>query len=509
MWHAKLNKLAVVRRPVAIGLSLWGMGLFCAACLADTSRQPNILLIVSEDNGPELGCYGDPYAQTPTLDKLAADGVRFQNAYVAQAGCSQSRAALLTGLYPHQNGQIGLATWKFRMYRDDTPNIVRSLKHCGYRTGIIGKLHVNPESAFPFDYQRLPSANFARNNLGDYASGAEQFFRAGDQPFFLSVNFPDAHRPFIKQVVGLPVTPLGRNDVKPLPYFGLDTPQLRSVTADYYNCLSRLDSLIGDLLESLQRSAKADNTLVVYLGDHGADLLRGKRTSYEAGVRIPLIIRWPGRAKSGQVRTDLVSTLDLVPTLLAAANADPIADLPGRSLGPLLRDEATAWRQYLFTEFHLHSPHNFYPQRTVRNLRYKLIQNLLPHQTNPGYDYTLDRFFPDLRRAIKSAPDAIRQSYQQMQRPPEFELYDLRNDPHEFSNLANEPQHAGTLVTLQRKLAQWRSRTSDPLLFRENLRRLKNEVDSCFADGRPAKERLKLTYPDYFRSDGNQQLRRP
>ncbi|MFN9916874.1 MAG: sulfatase-like hydrolase/transferase, partial [Pirellulaceae bacterium] len=106
------------------------------------AEVPNILMIVSEDNGPELGCYGDPYAQTPNLDRLAAEGLRFQRAYVAQAGCSQSRASLLTGLYPHQHGQIGLATWGFHLYSPETPNIVRSLKAAGYRTGIIGKLHV-------------------------------------------------------------------------------------------------------------------------------------------------------------------------------------------------------------------------------------------------------------------------------------------------------------------------------------------------------------------------------
>ena len=127
--------------------------------------RPNILLIVSEDNGPELGCYGDPYVQTPVLDRFASNGVLFDRAYVPQAGCSQSRAALLTGLYPHQNGQIGLATWKFRLYKEDAPNLIRTLKHSGYRTGIIGKLHINPTSAFPFDYKQFPSSNFSRKKL--------------------------------------------------------------------------------------------------------------------------------------------------------------------------------------------------------------------------------------------------------------------------------------------------------------------------------------------------------
>lgn len=465
---------------------------------AFANERPNILLIVSEDNGQELGCYGEPSVKTPVLDKLAVDGIRFHNAYVPQAGCSQSRAAFLTGLYPHQNGQIGLATWKFRMYRDDTPNIVRSLKQVGYRTGIIGKLHVNPASAFPFDMKQIPSSNFGRKNLGDYANHAEEFFKAGEKPFFLSVNYPDAHRPFVTQIDQLPAVPLTGNDVKPLAYFGLDTPQLRAETANYYNCLNRLDSLIGELLKSLERSGKAQNTLVVYIGDHGADLLRGKRTSYEGGVRIPFIVRWPGKAKPKQVRNELVSTLDLVPTMLEVAKAKPDDNLPGLSLLPLLRGDETQWRVYLFTEFHLHSAHNFYPQRTVRNERYKLIQNLMPGQINPGYDFTLKRFFAELPNLIETAPNHIRTAYLRMENPPEFELYDLQTDPHEFCNLAADLKHARVLDELKQRLAAWRIQTNDPLLNPENLKQLKTEIDNCFVNGSANKSKLRLRYPDYF-----------
>ena len=465
---------------------------------AFATEHPNILLIVSEDNGPELGCYGEATVQTPVLDKLAANGVRFENAYVPQAGCSQSRAALLTGLYPHQNGQIGLATWKFRMYREDTPNMVRSLKRAGYRTGILGKLHINPAAAFPFDMKEISSSNFSRKKLGDYAKHAAEFFGANDKPFFLSVNYPDAHRPFIKQARGLPAEPLTGKDVKPLAYFGLDTPQLREETANYYNCMSRLDSLIGELLKALKQSGEADNTLVVYLGDHGADMLRGKRTSYEGGVRVPLIINWPGTAIGKQVRKELVSTLDLMPTFLAVAGAEPVANLPGRSLFPLMRGENTRWREYLFTEFHLHSAHNFYPQRTVRNARFKLIHNLMPGKVNPGYDFTLKRFFADLPAKIDSAPDHIRAAYQRMKKPPAFELYDLQHDPFEFRNLADDPKHATVLNDLKARLKAWRVQTADPLLNAKNLARLKAEVDACFVKESANKAKLKLTYPDYF-----------
>ena len=253
MTRPTFPRLKFCRRTVGCAFILAVLAAIGSASAAD---RPNILLIVSEDNGPELGCYGDPYVRTPVLDRLAEEGVRFHNAYVPQAGCSQSRAALLTGLFPHQNGQIGLATWKFRMYREDTPNIVRSLKDAGYRSGIIGKLHINPASAFPFDAHHIPKSNFGRKQISKYAEHAAEFFDSGDGPFFLSVNYPDAHRPFIKQIDGLPSNPLTGSDVKPLAYFGLDSPELRDDTANYYNCMSRLDSLIGDLLKALEESAR-------------------------------------------------------------------------------------------------------------------------------------------------------------------------------------------------------------------------------------------------------------
>jgi N-sulfoglucosamine sulfohydrolase len=466
--------------------------------LEAVTEPPNILLIVSEDNGPELGCYGDPFVRTPVLDGLAEGGTRFHHAYVPQAGCSQSRAAFLTGLYPHQNGQIGLATWKFRMYREDTPNVVRSLKAAGYRTGILGKLHVNSASAFPFDFEAIPSANFQRKKVGDYAAEAERFFCASEVPFFLSVNYPDAHRPFLAKVKSMPESPLTGDDVKPLSYFGLDTPGLRQETADYYNCLNRLDTLIGELLEALRASEKAKDTLVVYIGDHGADMLRGKRTSYEGGLRIPMIVAGAGKAVEGQVRDELVSTLDLVPTLLEVAGAEPILGLPGRSLLPLLQGEEVSWRRYLFTEYHLHSAHNFYPQRTVRDERFKLIRNLLPGQANPGPTYTLNKFFSSLPEVIESSPEPIRSAYLRMRQPPEFELYDLHSDPFEFQDLTEDPHHAKVLQRLKRELAGWRKRTGDPLLDADNTRRLKQEIDACLTKDGADKSKLSLSYPDYF-----------
>lgn len=478
---------------------------FSAQANADEGGRPNILLIVSEDNGQELGCYGDKYVRTPMLDKLASEGVRFHNAYVPQAGCSQSRAAYFTGLYPHQNGQIGLATWKYHLYREDTPNMVRSLKDAGYRTGLIGKLHVNPSSSFPFDFRKVKTSNFARKDLEGYAKAASEFISAGDEPFFLSVNYPDAHRPFLKRVKGLPADPLVGDEVKALPYFGIDTPELREETANYYNCMNRLDTLIGELLAELESSGKEKNTLVIYIGDHGADLLRGKRTSYEGGVRVPMIVKWPGKIIPSE-QNALVSTLDLFPTLLEVTRLEPISSLAGRSLTPLFGNNSRVpqhtgqfeWRRYLFTEYHLHSAHNFFPQRTVRNERFKLIENLLPNSVNPGYRFTMERFFEGLQTKVDASEPLIRNAYERMRRPPRFELYDLESDPFEFENLADVEKYSEHFRELKQVLLKWRQDTNDPLLDEKNLMQLKAEVEACFVDGKPEKAQLTHRYAEFF-----------
>lgn len=451
----------------------------------NTPNRPNILMIVSEDNGPDLGCYGNKFVSTPNLDRLASDGARFDRAFVPQAGCSQSRAAFLTGLFPHQNGQIGLATWRFRMYRPDTPNIVKSLKEAGYRTGIIGKLHVNPEDAFPFDFHKIPDANFQRKGLDRYAKYAAEFFAQDDRPFFLSVNYPDAHIPFLKQVDGSPKEPLTADQVEPLPHLGLDTKIVRGRTADYLNCMTRLDHLVGDLLDRLREAGHEEDTMVVYFGDHGSDTLRAKRTCYEAGVRIPLIIRWPGKIKPGEVREELVSTLDLVPTYLQAAGVPPMKSLPGRSLLPLLDDPNTKWRDHLFTEYHLHFSANYHPLRAVRDGRFKLIQSLLPGEYAPDLDRVLLRNYglQGYKEALAKASPGVLKAFAITSCPPEYQLYDLQNDPCEFNNLADDPAYTEIKNKLAKRLDAWRHDSKDPFLDPELVTRLRDEIAATEKDG--------------------------
>jgi len=471
-----MNRLHIIIFIIALNT-------FCNA------SPPNILLIVSEDNGPELGCYGAP-VQTPNIDKLASSGTLFENAYVPQAGCSQSRAALLTGLYPHQNGQIGLATWNYEMYSEKIPNIVNTLKDGGYDTGIIGKLHIKPKSAFRFDYKEIPKSNFQRNNPELYQTKASEFFKSSKRPFYLQVNYPDAHRPFIPQVNGIPERPLKASDVAALPYIGIDHPEIRQQTADYYNCIMRLDHYIGELINALKKSGKFDNTVIIYIGDHGADLPRGKRTCYEGGIRVPMIISWPN-AKPKQRRNELVSTLDIFPTICEIAKLKTPSTLAGASLKEIIHGEKPDWRKIMVTEYHVHSNHNPWPQRAIRNKRYKLIFNPLAGEINPGYEFTMGKKFISVSESelMKSATDQVRNAYKISKKPPLIEFYDLQTDPFEFNNLANEEKYSEEIKKLKYLLQHWQKDSEDPLFFPEVAKKLFNMINDT-----GTKDRIKINY---------------
>lgn len=465
--------------------------------------KPNILLMVGEDHGEQLSCYGDKHISTPNLDALAESGVRFVNAYVTQAGCSPSRASILTGQYPHNNGQIGLATHGLRMYKDDTPNLTTYLKAAGYRTGIIGKIHVNPESAFLFDFKAFPKSNFNKRSVRGFARTAGEFFRASADPFLLWISFPDAHRPFHDRQEGIPAKIVGPNDVETLPMVGVSTRQTLQTTASYYNCMRRLDVAVGMVLQELADSGKVDNTLVIFLSDHGPDFPRAKKTIREGGSRVPMIMSWKGHLPEGRKESRLVSSLDILPTILEIAGVQPRPDdLEGRSLMPLFSEKSARWREYLFTEFTLHWPETYYPGRAVRDSRFKLVHNLLPHRENPVYDIYLVQQRPETStpEELKDAPEYVQDAYRIFRRPPEFELYDLQNDPWEFRNLAEDVRYSEQLERLKKRLARWQIETDDPLRHEEILTRFTAENDATMISGKYIRKRLgEWKYPKYFR----------
>ena len=476
----------------------------------ETPERPNIILIVSEDNGPDLGCYGNKLVHTPNLDKLAEEGVQFNNAFVTYSVCSPSRGTILTGLYPHQNGQIGLATHKYRMY-DGIKTLPKYLHEAGYISGCIGKIHVNPESEIPWDYRPgglLNGSNFEKKSLPEYASKSMEFIRqSGEKPFFLMVNFPDAHFPIQYDVEGLPTKKIEPSNVhEPLDYVGANSEYLRECTANYFNCMNRLDESVGMLLDSLKISTKAENTIIIYLGDHGAQFSRGKCSNYEAGLRVPFIMHWPKYIKTNLQIDELISTIDLLPTILDLSGAEIPAFMPGKSLMDLAKENEKEWTKYVFAGGTGSAPQFYYPRRSVRDKRFKLIHNVNFTEENPhvGFYNSREGHFAGGTNLeeIAALDEAMAEVYRIWWHPPEFELYDLKHDPQEFKNLSKKPEFKDELERLKKVLKDWQIKTKDPFndpvkhqLFNQEIREIleKYEGTSYIQD-----KNFKWKYVDYF-----------
>lgn len=482
----------------------------CSSTVRDGAKhevRPNILLIVSEDHGADLGCYGVEEVNTPNLDALAAGGFRFDKAFVTYSVCSPSRSTIFTGLYPHQNGQIGLATHKYRMY-ETFKTLPVYLKEAGYRTGCLGKLHVNPESALPWDFHPITQSNFGKRDLPGYARQAADFMGRSEDPFFLMVNFPDAHCDWQPQVEGMPANPLTGDDIREtLPFVGVNNDRLRELTANYFNSINRLDEAIGMLMDSLRSSGKLENTLIIYLSDHGAQFSRGKCSNYDSGLRIPFIVNWPGRVAEGQSSSELISTIDLMPTILSAAGVAVPGNLPGVSLLTFLEEGSgpVTSREYVFAGGAGSAAFYYYPRRSVRDRKYKLIRNLLHTRENPHYlAYAFQMYgtgtLPD---ELAMADPLVKKAYETWRNPGEYELYDLENDPHEWNDLSSDPSYRDEMERLKSVLLQWQKETRDPLADPSILQRLTMEMDSvdrAYPDRNYGKdENFAWNYPRYFK----------
>jgi N-sulfoglucosamine sulfohydrolase len=462
-----------------------------AACLfsalpghAAQPARPNLILIIADDLGTQLGCYGDKTARTPNIDKLAADGARFSNGHVTAASCSPSRGSMLTGLYPHQHGMMGLSHYGTERMHDDVPKLPNELKKLGYRTGLIGKTHFEPLKQFELDYYNEDLKKCIRDRDVLWMNlKAEEFITQTpkDQPFFLILSYIDPHRgdsddgasygpgrnlKFPRVKSGLPATPQTPAETPPFPFLGMDSPEIREEMADYYGAISRLDTGIGDLRSRLDAMGVWNNTMIVMVGDNGPDVTRGKMAVFESATRTPFIAAGRG-VRPGTVRDELVSTIDIFPTFLKAAGAEkPTADRRqcGLPLQPLLQNESPAWRETLHTEFITHVPWHFFPRYTARDARHKLVWNLLGgKRENPLTPANYCNAWWESRKP-RYAGTPIRAVYDRVENPPEVELFDLEKDPLEMTNLAENPEYREIRERLMADLERWREETGDPLL---------------------------------------------
>jgi N-sulfoglucosamine sulfohydrolase len=281
----------------------------------------------------------------------------------------------------------------------------------------------------------------------------------------------------LRQANGRPAEPISAGEVEAMSWVGVDSPRLREQVANYYNCLARLDEGVGLLLDRLEQAGRADHTIVFYFGDHGAQFPRGKGTVYEGGLHVPLIVRWPEGAKAGTVRRELVSTLDILPTVVEAAGIESAAAaLSGRALQPLLAGEPSPdWRQYVFGLTTGAFPRACFVQHSIRDARYKLICSPRPGTENLDAGTYLDPRHPHFvvtgatPEEQAAAPGSVRNAFDRWSRPPRYELYDLSRDPDEWHDLADDPQHAEVKRRLIAALADWQRRTRDPFLDQANV----------------------------------------
>ena len=463
-----------------------GASLLAAASLvtqqsrAAEGKRPNIILIVADDHGRgDLGCYGNPVIQTPNLDKLAAEGVRFTNAFCTTASCSASRSVILSGLYNHYNGQYG---HQHSYHHFASFDYVRSLpvllSQGGYHTARIGKYHVAPDEVYKFD--TVLQGN--DRNAVQMANNCAKFFETPDsRPFFLYFCTSDPHRGggkaadlpyqpdrFGNRTQGYPGVTEVKYDPKEVvvPDFLPESPECRAELAQYCQAVSRIDQGIGRLVEHLKKAGQYDNSVLIYISDNGIAFPGAKTTVYEPGINLPCIVRTPWQQNKGLTCDAMVNWADLTSTILDFAGATPSDyEFHGRSFKSVLEREHVADWDTVYASHTFHEITMYYPMRVVRERRFKLIWNLAH-----GLDYP---FASDLwdsatwQATIKSGSKLYgKRTVDAYLHHPKFELYDLENDPHEVRNLADDPQHKDTLERMKAKLKAFQKQTKDPWILK-------------------------------------------
>jgi N-sulfoglucosamine sulfohydrolase len=444
------------------------------------AERKNVLLLVADDLGLQVGCYGDPVAKTPNIDALAKSGTRFTHGFASVASCSPSRATLLTGMPTHQCGQYGLAHATHNQHSFRTVRgLPALLAPAGYRSGVIAKLHVQPKEVYPFDVE---VAGNGRNPV-QIAEQAKKFFAdSGDKPFFLLVGFTDPHRAakgFANDGKYPPEVPAVKFDASkvPVPYHLPDAPEVRAELAEYYQSIARLDHGVGLVLKELENAKQLDNTLVIFLSDNGIPFPGAKTTLYDSGIHLPLVIRKPGQ-KAGVACSAMASWTDITPTVLDWCGVKPepagkkAVELSGRSLLPVLEKEKADGWDTIFASHQFHEVTMYYPMRVVRTRTHKYILNLA-HPLE--YPFASDLWGSEMWQGVLKRGDKFmgKREVKAFLHRPKDEFYDLVKDPNELHNLAAdqkwlaEPANQVLVATHKGWLADWRKKTNDPWLIKD------------------------------------------
>ena len=428
--------------------------------------RPNIVWISNEDMSPHLGAYGDTLARTPVLDRFAAESMRYTHAFTTAPVCAPSRAAIITGMYQTAIGAQHMRTTEDRVpelpgpYLAVPPFYVKAfpeyLRAAGYFTSNRAKT----------DYQfGVPFTIW--DDIGSTAHWRNRPDR--NQPFFSVFNLEVTHESQI-----FPSSPARKG--KPLvtdpskiavpPYYP-DTPAVRDELARMYDNIADMDGQVGEILRQLETDGLADNTIVFYWSDHGDGVPRAKRSLYDSGLRVPLMVRWPktSAAVAGSVSDQLVSLIDLAPTVLALAGVEIPAHLQGRVL---VGTKAVPAPEFVFAARD-RMDIEYDMMRSVRDRRFLYIRNFAPELPYAGHIIYRNQsaiMQEWLRLQAERALTGAAALWMRTNRPAE-ELYDTAADPHQIRNLAGEMAHRGTLERMRKAVSDWMTRIGDQGLVNE------------------------------------------
>ncbi len=432
---------------------------------APSRQRPNIVWISCEDTGPQVGCFGDPNSITPNIDRLASEGVRYTSAYTVAGVCAPSRSGIITGMYPTTLGS------QYMRCRIQLPEFVKCFPAYLREAGYYCTNNVKT------DYNFEPP----EDSWDEISREAHWKKRPADKPFFSVFNIETTHESrvrmrgaaFEKETARL--KPTERRDPRALklpPYYP-DTEPSRRDWANYYELITAMDYQVGDRLREIEQAGLLENTIIFFWGDHGVGLPRAKRWLYESSTHVPLVVRIPAKFRAGwQGRpgwadSQLVSFIDLAPTVLNLAGVPIPEHMQGRAfLGRNLRPERT----------YVHAARDRMDERydsvrMVRGRRYRYLRNYMPHKPYAQYTNYMEQGFimKELRRLAKEGklPEAAR-LFMSDTKPIE-ELYDVQRDPHELSNLAEVPDYARILEDMRAAHERWAVETRDVGLIPEPL----------------------------------------
>lgn len=450
--------------------SLLTVSVLCVLCcfsqpLSPTAGKPNILFVIADDwSYPHAGTYGDKVIKTPNIDRMAREGVLFNNAYCAAPSCSPSRAAILTGRFPHQL-EAGASLWGY--LPKNYPTYTQLLQQAGYYVGLTRK-GWGPGNFAAGDYTENP----AGSSYKDFAS----FFTSApmDKPFCFWFGTTDPHRPY--EAGSGAKWGMKISEVK-VPGWLPDETVVRNDILDYYFEVQRLDRELGEILSMLEKVGQLENTLVVITSDNGMPFPRAKANLYDAGTRMPLIMRWKGKIKPGRQIKEFVSLTDLAPTFLEAAGQKVPNEMTGSSLWPLLEGKKIKEnRQMVFVERERHANVREgdvgYPARAIRTADFLYIRNYHPERWPAGdpdlyhsvgpYGDTDDSPSKQYILQNKDQKSVIPFYIRGFAKRPAEELYDLKLDPDQLSNVAGNPKYSNHLKNLAKELNRWQEKTKDP-----------------------------------------------